>query len=222
MQDDWEGQLEDVLEEVEVADDRLWHWHDYMPFRDPDSDDDPNLDDVETVRVWLAQSLTACTVSAGDLRTMRDFDMLLYFGSVEIDDWEDFPAECSMELQAIGVRLFRRDRTFWTRLRKLGPTPALVAEANAILRPRRLREANAARPGQHARRPRGSAPGQGRASRREHRAPSRRRSTSASRGSPDSDDGPSPPPPELKLWRHPHYGAASPNLLRLLLEEAKR
>jgi hypothetical protein len=44
-----------------------------------------------------------------------------------------------------------------------------------------------------------------------------RRGTRASSSSSD-DPGGDPEPPGLRLWRHPRWGAATPNLLRLLLE----
>lgn len=42
--------------------------------------------------------------------------------------------------------------------------------------------------------------------------------SSGSRGDPDDD----PEPPRLRLWRHPKWGACSPNLLKLLIREGQQ
>lgn len=47
-----------------------------------------------------------------------------------------------------------------------------------------------------------------------------RRGTAATRAGPSADDDGESEPPGLILWRHPKWGATSPNLLRLLLRKA--
>lgn len=56
--------------------------------------------------------------------------------------------------------------------------------------------------------------------RSEHR-PATRRTSSSSRTSsadPGGADSDPPPPPRLSLWRHPRWGAVTPELLRILLD----
>lgn len=72
----------------------------------------------------------------------------------------------------------------------------------------------------HERRVRRGAPRMRRPRRRGAGHPRRRRSSSSSRTS-SADPGAEPaepPPPELRLWRHPHYGACSAGLLHVLLD----
>jgi hypothetical protein len=58
------------------------------------------------------------------------------------------------------------------------------------------------------------------AQRQSSRPRARRTAASSSSSSADpGDDGPGEPPPELRLWWHPRFGSASPNLLRLLVRQ---
>lgn len=176
-------------------------------------------------------------LSAEDLRAMRDWDIASYFADREhscetlgCEAWDDEDGNhdstcpwndvCGNELEALGLALHHRDPTFWQRLRKLSATPELVTEANAILLPKapQTQRANPPRLAACAARRRTGTRARGRRA-----APARR--TSASRGSPDGDPD-SSEPPRLTLWRHPRFGSATPNLLRLLVraqaEEAQR
>jgi hypothetical protein len=91
---------------------------------------------------------------------------------------------------------------------------ALTAPARAAWHSGRRRSMQADRP---------------RGAQRQASRPRARRTSSSSRTSscdPGSDGEPPPPPPRLTLWRHPRFGSATPNLLRLLVrqqaEEASR
>ena len=111
---------------------------------------------------------------------------------------------CSEDLVVHGLALHRRDPTVWVRLRKLGATPALVAEANAILHPRRDRVERAApdlsrcgaRRHTRARRP------------RERRSAPARRVTSRSAGGGSSGDPESDEPGEARHLASPNGRAA--------------
>ncbi len=190
------------------------------------------------VREEALRNVCLRRLSADDLRGMRDWDMACYFGDREhscelhgceawYDEDGDHDNNCPWsqvlgdEMEAHGLALHRRDPTFWERLRKLGATPEVVAEANAILHPKAPKAQHSTPPRP---RPCASRRRTGTRSRGRRAAPARRTAT-ASRGSPSDDDGPSPPP-ELKLWRHERYAKVTPALLRVLLaverEEAGR
>jgi hypothetical protein len=81
-----------------------------------------------------------------------------------------------------------------------------------------------ARAARHSARKRSMQTGQPRAAQRQNRPRARR--TAASSPTSSSDPPDSPEPPRLTLWRHPRFGSATPNLLRLLVraqaEEAQR
>lgn len=234
--DCWEGPYEDEVVEIELdamattvftSNGHERDWHHTAPFHDLS---------VYAVRKRNERNVCHRHLSADDLRDMRDWDLACYFGDREYgcaehgcEAWYDEHGDgehvncCPWsqvigdELEAHGLELHRRVPTFWERLRKLGATPEVVAEANAILHPKAptAHHSTPSRPLPCASRRRTGTRSRGRRA-----APSRR--ITATRGSPSDDDGPSPPPPGLKLWRHPHFGAVSPNMLRLLLEEAKR
>jgi hypothetical protein len=229
-------------------------WQVGEPFHDPQEavavgmvevygDDDAafllrNFAKRRSIREEAATNVHPRRLSAEDLRAMRDWDIACCFADREhscetlgCEAWDDEDGNhdstcpwndvCGNELEALGLALHRRDPTFWERLRKLSATPELVTEANAILLPKapQTQRANPPRLAACAARRRTGTRARGRRA-----APARR--TSASRGSPDGDDGSGPPPPELRLWRHPRFGSATPNLLRLLVraqaEEAQR
>jgi hypothetical protein len=135
-------------------------------------------------------------LSAHDLSVMRTWDKERYFEpdgceayGCDEDDHDDacpLSSHCGEELELHGLALHCSDPTFWVRLRKLGATPAIVAEANAILHPKRSESQPRLRPSQPmctARRRQGARP-RGRRS-----APARRVvSRSAGGGDPDPDE----------------------------------
>lgn len=145
----------------------------------------------------------AAVVSAEDLRWMREHDEAarwLAQGVFDLetdafderhDDWE---RAADLTRMALGRELDRRNGLFWYRLRRLGPTPSLVVEANDTLTPavrRPVRIVHVARPRtgrafRHAR-PRGRRPSH------------RRRGRAAARAGP-GDDGPSDPPGARGGW----------------------
>lgn len=76
-----------------------------------------------------------------------------------------------------------------------------------------------ARAARHSARKRSMQTGQPRAAQRQNRPRARRSSASSTTSSADPGGDPpdSPEPPRLTLWRHPRFGSATPNLLRLLV-----
>jgi hypothetical protein len=164
-------------------------------------------------------------LSAEDLRAMRVWDMTRYLDDCEntcelfeCENWHEdndkhedvcpWSKHCGHELELHGLALHRGDPTFWERLRKLGVTPEIVAQANAILHPERNEAKRQARPNRSVcipARHRTRARSRGRRS-----APARRVST-ASRGSP-GDDGPGEPEPARrhKAWHHSAIGRPLP------------
>ncbi len=207
-------------------------WQVGEPFHDPVYGDHfllRNFAERRSIREEAVANVHPRRLSAEDLRAMRDWDIASYFADREhscetlgCEAWDDEDGNhdstcpwndvCGNELEALGLALHHRDPKFWERLRKLSATPELVAEANAILLPKapQTQRASLPRLAACAARRRTGTRARGRRA-----APARR--TSASRGSPDGDDGPGEPPPELRLWRHPRFGSATPNLLRLLV-----
>jgi hypothetical protein len=102
-------------------------------------------------------------LSLEDLRAMRAWDMAHFFDDCEdpcellgCGDWQKDNGEhegacpwskhCGYELEVHGDALHRADPTFWSQLRKLGPTPELLARANAILHPERQEAKRPVRP----------------------------------------------------------------------------
>jgi hypothetical protein len=139
---------------------------------------------------------------------LEHLDLCGSFGCDEDnDEHEDicpWSNHCGHELEAHGLALHRGDPTFWERLRKLGATPEVVTDANAILLPQRKETERSARPNLSictARR-RTRARSRGRRS-----APSRRTRT-ASRGSPD--DSGEPAPAEGRRRGHHHHVHVDP------------
>ena len=79
-------------------------------------------------------------LTRGDLEAMRSLDAETDCPEDQCEEYDDWPGESrSLEelrrLWAIGRRLHKRDSTFWRHLRRLGPTPSLVTQANELLFP---------------------------------------------------------------------------------------
>ena len=196
---------------------------------------------LRDMRRHAASHLQARTLSAADLRSMRAWDKACYWDRpsaphvCEIHGCDDhdhdsgrhdegcpWSAWCGDGLEAHGQALHEGDPTFWDRLRRLGATPELVAEANAILQPAR-----------HALRTRRQRPTTNRSGARRRTgqrnrgtgsrpAPRRTTTRSSARSGDSGDDGPAAPsPPAVHLWRHPVFGAVTPALLRILVREAQ-
>ena len=161
---------------------------------------DAKLDNLRDLR-------TAVVLDRGVLELCRDVDEAAF----EDDGlWDRFPAvlttDTGTEALAAGRLIAERDPMFWPRLRKLGPTPELIRQANAILSDQeftpetRQRKRSATvtirrRTCTRARSSRRTAPGRHQGSRR---TPSR----SAGGGSSGDDDGESEPPRLVPRWQH--------------------
>ena len=77
-------------------------------------------------------------LTRGDLEAMRSLDAEMDCREDEYDEDDDRPGgpqSVPSRLRAIGRRLHERDFTFWRHLRRLGPTPSLVTQANELLFP---------------------------------------------------------------------------------------
>lgn len=99
--------------------------------------------DREDDEAFWAGSSGKASLTRADLEALRWLDALSDCNEDDYnEDQEDDDRSLSLDelrrLWAIGRRLHERDYTFWRRLRKLGATPGLLKEANAILNPCRV------------------------------------------------------------------------------------
>lgn len=172
----------------------------------------------------MVEGRSAMILDRADLAFGADFDEACFEDPDHLPDAYEgmFETGLSVDVLAAIRLLSERDPTFMPRLRKLGATPELVREANNTLgghefareAKQRIRPAPAPivatrRTCTRARSSRGAAPG---------RRQGTRRVAGGSRAGPSDDPGESEPP-GLRLWRHPKWGATSPDLLRILLRE---
>jgi hypothetical protein len=84
---------------------------------------EPRSDYVE----WVLNKTHLRRLSLENLRAMRAWDKTRFVAGMENDE--------RRELEAHGFALEGGDPAFWPRLRKLGATPEMLAQANAILFP---------------------------------------------------------------------------------------
>jgi hypothetical protein len=204
--DDLDSEWEDEPEHDGVSDHES-AWCKSDPFLRPEHLWTPqDLADRRRANELVVSRLRPRRLSADELRSMLTWDRSCYFGDLqvmcdlhgcEVDGttirhaaqcpWKQ---HCGEELEVHGLALHHGDPAFWERLRKLGVTPEIVIQANAILHPKRARACRSARPNTAvcANRRRTCARPRARRS-----TPSRRVRT-ASRGSP-GDDGSGEPEP---------------------------
>jgi hypothetical protein len=146
-------------------------------------------------------------LSGDDLRAMCNWDRENYFEDCHracevygCGDWHQDNGEhddlcplskyCGQELEMHGLVLHRRAPTFWERVRKLGATPEIVTQANAILHPLKKEVKRSARQNLSACNPRRRT----RARSRGRRSAPVRRVRTASRGSPGDEPEPGESP----------------------------
>ncbi len=202
----------------------LGYLAEYLPTRSPSEWDLRLEEQIDGAYEGMVAGRSATIFDRGDLDWMADFDERCFESPDHLSDAYEGIHETGIrvDILAAGRLLGDRDPTFWPRLRKLGPTPELVKEANTILgghefereaknrtRPKAVRPVAQRRICSRARSSRGAAPGRRQGSRR-----------ATARAGPSDDDG-EPAPPGLRPWRRPHLGSCSPNPLRVLLREAR-
>ena len=90
---------------------------------------------IEFFRLGMAEERCAAILNRGDLEWMAEFDEACFDDPGHVENAYEDILETGLQVEtlAAGRLLDERDPTFWPRLRKLGPTPELVRQANHLL-----------------------------------------------------------------------------------------
>jgi len=219
----WEPSAEDFRDLIAAEDERRYDaWLDFgAPFdftgaSYADEWDEPraaadwerNLEQmIEDACRRIEEGKASIILDRGDLDWLGAFDEECLDRSQGTGDDAPKIADMGLYIEILGAGnlIHKCNPTFWPRLRKFGPTPEMLREANAILggqefereakartRPRPTHTTAKRRTCSRARSSHGAAPARRQGS---------RRVTASSRAGPSDDDGESEPP-GLRLWRH--------------------